>query len=530
METITNKIYQAALWSIRIISVFLTGVFLLSGLLFTCYSSDMGTQEVLKKQDNLLICLPAMVLFLIIIAAVTYAVCRFPKNGKRLLLFLVLGWCILPGIILILFGRTIPAADSASVYTIAESLAAGDTGVIHPTDSYLSFYPQQIGLVAFYEGIIRLWKWIPLDIPAYHFIKCLNILFACAIIYFTSRTVDLLFDNDRITCCYLALAGGNLPLIFYTSFIYGEIPSFGLFTAGVYFLCLFLKRGPLITMPIKSGFVGVFSIFLFTGSVLLRKNSLILVIAVLLVLFFQWIKTKRHSLLLLAAVCLVYCIGILPLTRLIYENRANNTLKDGVPAISYLAMGMQESSRGNGWYNGFNFNTYQENAMDADLTSRISEQAIRERITVFQKNPGYAASFYGNKYLSQWTDGTYACRQASLASWGRSKILEEIYDGDYSKYLIGYCNIYQSILYLGAFLFCLIAPKKKMSAFSLSELPVYLGLIGVTGGFLFHMFWEANSRYILPYGLLLLPYAACGLYWLTNYCSEKAKKRLHKQA
>ena len=46
---------------------------------------------------------------------------------------------------------------------------------------------------------------------------------------------------------------------------------------------------------------------------------------------------------------------------------------------------------------------------------------------------------------------------------------------------------------------------------SLQGLPLYLGLIGVTGGFLFHIIWEANSRYIFLYSLLLMPYCAMGL-------------------
>lgn len=44
-----------------------------------------------------------------------------------------------------------------------------------------------------------------------------------------------------------------------------------------------------------------------------------------------------------------------------------------------------------------------------------------------------------------------------------------------------------------------------------SSLLPYVGLVAVLGGFLFHMVWEANSRYIFPYFLLLLPYAARGL-------------------
>lgn len=32
------------------------------------------------------------------------------------------------------------------------------------------------------------------------------------------------------------------------------------------------------------------------------------------------------------------------------------------------------------------------------------------------------------------------------------------------------------------------------------------------GGFLFHTIWEANSRYIFVYSLLLMPYCAAGIH------------------
>ena len=36
--------------------------------------------------------------------------------------------------------------------------------------------------------------------------------------------------------------------------------------------------------------------------------------------------------------------------------------------------------------------------------------------------------------------------------------------------------------------------------------------IAVLGGFLFHTIWEANSRYIFVYSLLLMPYCAAGIH------------------
>lgn len=82
---------------------------------------------------------------------------------------------------------------------------------------------------------------------------------------------------------------------------------------------------------------------------MLRKNSLILIIAVLLVLLFESLRfgrSVRARLCLLGmAVCLaVTSVGILPLVQKCYEKKAGNTLSSGVTAMSYFAMGMQEAS------------------------------------------------------------------------------------------------------------------------------------------------------------------------------------------
>lgn len=517
MKIMYQKIYQFATGFVQVFSLLLTALFLISGFLFTCYSTDMDTQQVLTKWDNpLLNVLGAGLLFLFFLG-ICHLVLRSPSKGKRLLLLAALGWSILLGVILIVFSKTAPAADAVSVYSIAERLAGGDTSVIHPTDSYLSYYPQQVGLVAFYEVIFRLVGLLPFSIHSYHIIKCINVALACVILFFQYKTVHLLWENDRTDCLYLMLAAANLPLIMYTSFVYGEIPSFALASMGIYFLLKLLRH------PIWSWdtiFTAGCSLLGITLSVMLRKNSLIIVIAVILVVLLQWLHSRGTLLPVYALLCILCSLSILPLVQNIYEQRADNTLASGVPAMSYFAMGMQEASRGNGWYNGFNFYTYQGTGMNREKTVALSREAIAERLTHFESNPGYAADFYWQKYLSQWADGTYACRQATLATFGgRQPLFVSLYQGALSRYLIAYCNIYQNLLYLGAFLFCLHARKRKAGTVS-TGLPQYLCLIGVIGGFLFHMLWEANSRYIFLYGLLLLPYAAQGLNALAGTCKR----------
>ena len=512
MKPFCSKLYAFSIHFIQLLGLVLTFCLFLGSFLFTCYAADMESQKVLTAWDNPLFGLLGISLFVI----AGFLLCLLSlkllpdASQTKYLLFAVLAWQLALGALLILFGKTVPAADSMSVYSVAEALASGDTSVIHPTDSYLSYYPQQIGLTAFYELLIRIWKLFPFSLPAYHFIKCMNVIFSCFIVVFQYKTVQLLWKSVSAHRLYLLFAAGNAPLIMYTSFVYGEIPSFAAVSIGFYCLLKLLQSHSRYIL------YGSCSVVFMALSVMLRKNSLIFVIAALIVLILQALvqpnKPRSGFLLLIALLCAVSSLGILPFVQKTYELRAGNTLKSGVPAISYLAMGMQEASRGNGWYNGFNFNTYQETGMNTAATADISREAISERLQYFKNHPGYTADFYFKKHLSQWADGTYAARQATLATFGgRTEWFNKLYAGRYSSFLIAYCNIYQNVLYLGAFLFCLYMSAKSRSPKNELPLPLWLGMIGIVGGFLFHIFWEANSRYILLYSLLFLPYGACGL-------------------
>ncbi|MCM1090196.1 MAG: hypothetical protein NC092_04000 [Butyrivibrio sp.] len=548
IKTLSDGLYRLACGSIRILALLFTGLLFVSGFLFTCYADDMVSQRVLTAVDNpLLQILGAGLGISILLLLLRPLVNTNPKRSKRIVQLCVFGWIMLLGGILVLFGRTAPAADAWSVYSAAESMALGDTSVIHPTDSYLSYYPQQVGLMAFFELIIRLWKLLPTDLHAYHFIKCLYVVLTCVIVYYQSLCVQLLWEDERIDCVYLILAGGNLPLIMYSSFVYGEIPSFASLSIGLYYLLKILKSpdAPTGVQDIqakKRNFVisAAVSLTALTLSVMLRKNSLVIIIAVVLVTLLEGILTgqrgRRYGLFLFALLCVICSLSILPATQRFYERRAGSTLKSGVPAMAYFAMGMQESSRGNGWYNGFNFDTYQETGMDTAATVALSRKYIAERAEYFRGHLDAAAGFYWGKYLSQWADGTYASRQATLATFGgRLPAVESVYSGECSRLYIGYCNIYQNIIYLGSLL-CVIltlprrekrpaykepseenAVKDNPSPNLRQPLYMWLGVIGALGGFLFHMLWEANARYIFLYSLLLLPYAARGIVSSTSF-------------
>ena len=625
-----NIIYRLGLNIVMLLTMLLSMLLFAGSFLTTCYADNMETQRVLLRPDNPLWNLLELAGFGLLFCGCLYLYEKIGEKFRRGLLVFTLTFVFGLGILLILFGRTVPAADALSVYNAAAEWILGNTDIIHPTVSYLSYYPQQIGLMAFLELLLRIWNLTGLSVPAWHFIKLVYVCLLCGAIWFQYLSLQYLWPENykKISCCYLVLVCCNLPMIMYSSFVYGEIPSFAALSMGCYLLLRLLggvspggsyrdsvslggsslggsslggsslggsrNDAPSVTaydyvprMLRQILFTGFGSILFLTLSVMLRKNSLIPVIAVLLVLLFEALRPGRNGKmrlgLLIMAVCLaVTSVGILPLIQKCYEKKAGNTLSSGVTAMSYLAMGMQEASRGCGWYNGFNIDTYDTAGMDTAIANEISRLAIDERLTYFREHPGYTADFYLHKHLSQWADGTYASRQATLATYGgRSAFFKEVYEGSLSGGYIEWCNAWQNALYLGVLIFCIDSLKKRRESratghmdgrtadrmaehtagytadqmaehttgctadpivghtagctadrpgtdrLGTDHLYVYVGLIAVLGGFLFHTFWEANSRYIFSYSLLLMPYCGTGVY--TGICRirDGVRSRFH---
>lgn len=627
-----NIIYRLGLNIVMLLTLLLSMLLFTGSFLTTCYADNMETQQVLLRPDNPLWNLLELAGFGLLFCGCLYLYEKIGEKFRRGLLVFTLTFVFGLGILLILFGRTVPAADALSVYNAAAEWILGNTDIIHPTVSYLSYYPQQIGLMAFLELLLRIWNLTGLSVPAWHFIKLVYVCLLCGAVRFQYLSLQYLWPENykKISCCYLVLVCCNLPMIMYSSFVYGEIPSFAALSVGCYLLLRLLggvspggsyrnnvspdssyrdnvsrNNAHSVTaydyvprMLRQILFTGFGSILFLTLSVMLRKNSLIPVIAVLLVLLFEALRPGRNGKmrlgLLIMAVCLaVTSVGILPLVQKFYEKKAGNTLSSGVTAMSYLAMGMQEASRGCGWYNGFNIDTYDTAGMDTALANEISRLAIDERLAYFREHPGYTADFYLHKHLSQWADGTYASRQATLATYGgRSTFFKEVYEGSLSGGYIEWCNAWQNVLYLGVLVFCIDSLKKRRKSkvvghmadqtavhtagctadhmadqldadqlgadrhgadrhgadrlgadrhganqlgadrhgadwHGADRLYIYVGLIAVLGGFLFHTFWEANSRYIFSYSLLLMPYCGAGVY--TGICRirDGVRSRFH---
>ena len=525
MNKFITQFYGFCLASAKIITLALSGFLFISAFISSAYAY-MDTQKMIFTWDNLLLSTISIFGAIAFIYLITNLLCRV-KHIKQFLLTFIISLYGLGSIVLILFNKSVPGADPMSVFRIAEAFAVNNFDAIDPATSYLSYYPHQIGLAAYYEILLRLWSFVPGDVIGYHFIKIVNMLLTFTLIICLYKVIQLLFKEDKYQVAFLCLLIFHLPLLMYSTFIYGELPSIAFFSVGLLCLVKILKKD--FSHKYTNWVCILLSIVCFAICVSIRKNTLVPLIAVFIVLFLSALSQKRYALLLLNATYILVCLGFTPAIQMFYEFRAGNYLNDGVPALTYIAMGMQYAERGNGWYNGYNFLTYENTGLNSMLASDIASQYISTRLQYFSQNIGELIKFYFDKFQVQWCDGTYASLQATLATFsGRNAFFESLYA--YSSWshivYIFICNVFQNLLYLGNFVFCLVSLKRKEKQFDILH---YLCLIGVFGIFLFHTLWEANSRYIFHASILLLPTASYGLGHIIAFFKNKsnARKSLH---
>lgn len=246
------------------------------------------------------------------------------------------------------------------------------------------------------------------------------------------------------------------------------------------------------------------------GAVAVRKNVVIVLIACFLALLVLMLQEKKKRTLVLGGIILLAVTAGNILPKSFYEYRAQNKMGNGVPAVSYIAMGLQWSEgRSPGGWNGYHSDLFVSLDYDRNAAIEVSKISIRESLEYMGKHPGYTVKFFSYKLTEQWCREDFGCLYATRDSHEeRSNEAWNIYGGPVKDKLLDIMSIHQGIIYFGALLFCIqngIFRRKK-------EYPVWrlVLLIAFIGGFLFSAIWEAGTRYVMPYYVMLIPYAADG--------------------
>lgn len=461
------------------------------------YSSDGYELSVDIEQTFLTVLGVGIVLILFLLF--THCVEKLPRKLR-------IAGVILLGLIVVSFSAwwivnsaNLPQSDAQAIYDIAVRAKNHDLLPFAPTGSYMSLWPFQAGLVMFLETILRAipnademtiqWMYLP---------------FVVLTLVSGYMVVRRLFPSNRTRVLWCMLMVFCLPFYFYVNDMYGTVPGFAGLLFVFWMLTEYLYRDSVITLVLAG--------FGMAGAVAIKKNDIIFTIAAVLVLGTMFLAKKGKKLLLMAAVLVFASVAGSVAPRVIYEYRAKNIMGEGVPAISYIAMGLQWSEgRSPGGWNGYHSDLFLACDYDSAETARISAESVKSSLKYMSQNPAYAVTFFYYKLTDQWTREDYSCLYGTLAFYAnRSPIAWEIYQGKWLSPLMLIMAVHQSLTYLGACCFCVFAAIRWMKKKTNSDIWRLVPLVTFIGGFLFSIIWEAGSRYIMPYVILLIPYAAEG--------------------
>lgn len=538
-----QRFYTFCVRFIQISTFLLFAVLAVSSFFRTAYVENAYEIIIQLGWDNPLLNLLFLCCFLLLLWGIGQLFLRM-KHGAQILLVLSCLWVFGASLLWTYFSKSGPASDCGSVYYAAKQFAVNDFSAVSYRDSYFSVYPFQLGLAFFYELIFRFAR-----NDNFHILQGVNAL--CLVLCTVSQyhLCGRLFRKRAAQIYTLLLTAFCLPLIMYGSYIYGEVPSFAFLLFGTWMLLVFLE-GP--AQPVSpdtsspkplcpSSFAdtggtasrktsdadganrpvrilsGILALLSLAASVLVRKNSLVFMIALGIILVLWLMQSRRAFSHKKTAFYLVYLIllfalsvSAIPMVQALYAKRSGEKINPGIPSSTYLAMGLMEADAGPGHYNGYNFDTFTIDAdYDAETAARIGWEAYRERLSYFASHPGYSLRFFSKKFCMEWLNTGWSIFDSIYVSFGeRLPVIESCFSGSLYGILKDYMTNYQMVLYLlsAVCTFVLLRSKKNDAAF------LYLFPLTAFGGALLFLAWEASGRYVLPYAVFMLPCAGYGMY------------------
>lgn len=487
-------------------------------LLKTTYFDLYAVLEVPKyKSDHPLLLIILMAAFWVLLYCLyeglqKYLSLQRQDRIRRTTMIISGVWAASLSLFFVLLFRCGVVCDSKSLSDIASAFMRNDFSAF-ARGEYLHHYSFQLGMIALLETIYRLF-----GVENFLAFQLINVIAVTSMICLLNKITWELFEDEQILILEALISMGMLPLYLFATFVYGDLIGFALGIGAVYCGVLYIKQEKWKYLLAAGA--------LFMLAIPIKSNVNVLLAAFLITVLLKILENRKWSLLLwLAGIAVLSQAGVYGIN-LMYAQRAGiGAVWEGTPKIAWIAMGMQEAKEednGCGWYNGYNWHVYEENEYDQEATTQACLENIKESVKRFRAEPGYAVYYFYRKFVSQWNAPTF---QAMITNeWysryteNRSGLADFLIYGTGRRILYQLMNFFHLFMFLGATAGCFWMLKN----WRLER--AYLAL-NIFGGFLFHMIWEAQARYVLCYYVMMLPIASVGCVKILSRISIKAKKR-----
>lgn len=404
--------------------------------------------------------------------------------------------------------QIVPEQDQLYVMQAADHLNVGNYEDFVP-GGYLSMYPNQTGLLLLELLLTKLFGGMN-----YVVFEVLNGGAYVATLFLLSALAGKLGANsfEQLMTMFSGLL--TLPLLFYTSFQYGNLLGLSLALAAMYFELQYLEQHRVHDL--------VCTVVLIVLASAVKNNYLIFLVAIVLHALAEALRKKQvRNALLAVAVVAVYTLCSFVTTAAL-EHKTGGDLKNGVASSAFVAMGLQGNPvKCDGWYNEFNKESYIESGYNAEKQNELAKKSISDSLA-YLKTPSHGARFFLRKNASQWADPLFQSiwtSQVRQTQNERPGWLNRMLSKKGSTAVAQFLDVLQFWAYAGVLLFLIFGRRNPHFFDSL------LLQITVLGGFVFHCVWEAKGQYTISYFVLLLPLAVLGFSSFLSWLSEKVRNR-----
>lgn len=511
-----QKLQNLAYGVIRVtgagIFTFLTG----ASLIYSQVMPPQGQELPVNRADNPL----GNILAAAILSAVIILIVLFEKRlsavGKKraetVFLMISMLWVGCCGFWWIGAFDRLPEGDQAFLYAGASYFLEGNYSFLGP-GGYCEMYPYQLGLTALMELLF-----LVVGTYNYYAFEVICVFLSIGIVLLGYCLLKELAVSSGVRILYCLFIMGCIPLICYTSWVYGDVPSIFFIMLTAWLAVRWHNRSG------KWRLAGMVSAAII--AVLVRKNSMILLVALGLLAIVYTVRYRRWQ---MAAAVLLAVIGSMLCYQGVYkmyEYRSGYEHNSGLPINSWIAMGMMENGGVCGWYNNMPKEVLNALNYDYQATEDAMTEQIRDRLGFFVKNPGRAVRFYGKKILSQWNDPLFQSiyfsgKNLEYDSPAQGSFLDGVYNGtEEHERILGFADRMQFLIYLGMLLYFLLAVGKETQPLEL------LLAVVIIGGFFFSILWEAKARYIFPYYVMMYPLAAAGYFKLSDIAAGSLRQNI----
>ena len=504
VDNFWNWVYRFYSFVVRFIFACIVSGLLILSLVCICY---------METSEYVYLCMDAVTrqaLLLLAVLAGAVALGFFARRKKlhwEKTDFLRWGVLVLGGIagvFWVLNTRYIPRADQLSILEFAEHLRKGEYGVFG-AGSYMARYPHQSGIVLVLWGLSMI-----LGDGNYVAFQLLNVA-AYVLILWTLGEFAIRLGRKPVLPTFLGFL--FLPLLFYTSFLYGTLLGLCFAMLAALQTVDFCRSGKR-----SCGILAGLSLF---AALVIKSNYQIFAIGILIYAVMYLLSHKAWKRWSIVLVLIAAFVAGTKLPIFCMERITGQDFSHGSTTLSWVVMGLHDDgNQSPGRYDGYVWSTLDDAGLDSQLQKERVVQDLKNRLKELAGNPGYAVKLFLKKTASQWCEpifeGIWILQQMktdySVPVWIRNLVSPV---GSWQ--VSGVLNYVHIIILFGAALLA-FSGKENITNEDCLLTTIFIG------GFLFHTFWEAKGQYTLPYFTLLIPLAIQG-YGIAVRAGMKGEKQ-----